>query len=106
MLAISASESDLTPSRSTGLFQTLSAGNMAQLGASGRKGAEAAPTGATRLKETNKAKPSASGVARLRLDEHTAFIASILAQTPQRATRTGAPWRAVRSAGASGELQQ
>jgi hypothetical protein len=87
MPRMSVAESDRTGKVATGLFQTLSAGNIGQFGASGTKGAEAAPTGAARARETNKARPSASGEAAPRLDEHTAFIGSIFA----RIDRSGQP---------------
>src|SRR5687768_16593840 len=94
MLRMSVSESARTGSPATGLFQTLLTGNIGQRGASGRKGADAAPTGALRLSVSNKAKPRASLVARPRLDEHTAFIGAIFAyieRGAQPAQRTIAP---------------
>src|SRR5688500_916117 len=77
MLRMSVSESARTGRPATGLFHTLLTGNIGHRGASGRNGADAAPTGGLRVSVSNKAKPSASGVARRRLDEHTAFIAAI-----------------------------
>src|SRR5687767_7040166 len=79
MLRMSVSESARTGRPATGLFHTLLTGNIRHRGASGRNGADAAPTGTLRLSVSNKAKPSASLVARPRLDEHTAFIAAIFA---------------------------
>src|SRR4051794_17347609 len=98
MLLIRVSESDRTESRSTGLFQTLSAGNTGQFGASGKNGAEAAPTGAARPNESDKARPRASREATRRLDEHTAFIAAIFAAQPTSGQSDPAPCAPVRSA--------
>src|SRR3990172_11445293 len=81
MLRMSVSESVRTGNLSTGLFQTLSIGNIGQFGAPGRNGGTTtAPAGEARLSVSSSARHSAKVVPRERPDEHTAFIAAIIAQ--------------------------